>query len=104
MFCRLDAFGTAIITTVCILQACQAAADIHGSMHAWVSDGYCSSQRVPLCLGLSVGVMVVMCMLQVHVNVSIPARPSKEETQLVEKLREVQAEQSKRPSFGKWKF
>lgn len=37
-------------------------------------------------------------------RVSIPTRPSKEETQLVEKLKEVQQTASKRPSFGGFKF
>ena len=40
--------------------------------------------------------------LQVHVRVSIPARPSKDEIALVEKLKEVHADAAKRPSFGKW--
>lgn len=41
---------------------------------------------------------------QVHVRVNIPTRPSKDEIQLVEKLREAQVESAKRPRIGKWQF
>ena len=42
--------------------------------------------------------------VQVHVRVTIPARPNKEEVQLVEKLRDLHEAASKRPSFGGFKF